>query len=63
MTEKQPDLTEYGAEIMPKEACINYEECGNMVPQNARICGNCLDRVRKQDRERANENEMGKPDR
>jgi len=36
----------------PENGCINYEKCGNVIPYNGKMCGECLDRVRRQDRER-----------
>lgn len=34
----------------PEGGCINYEECGNIVPYNGKACGECLDRMRHNDR-------------
>lgn len=35
----------------PEGACVNYEECGNVVPANGQMCGPCLDAARARDRE------------
>lgn len=29
--------------VPPGNACINYERCGNVVPHNGQMCGECLD--------------------
>jgi hypothetical protein len=46
----QADLTTY-AEETPENACARYEICGNTVPGRGRMCGECLDVVRANDRE------------
>ncbi|HET7322753.1 MAG TPA: hypothetical protein VFJ06_00290 [Halococcus sp.] len=39
----------------PSGACVNYEECGNVVPENGKMCGPCLDAARARDREQREE--------
>jgi hypothetical protein len=39
----------------PDGACVNYEECGNIVPENGKMCGPCLDAARARDREQREE--------
>jgi hypothetical protein len=39
----------------PNGACVNYEECGNVVPENGKMCGPCLDAARARDREQREE--------
>ena len=36
--------------LATENACINYDECGNIVPYNGKACGECLDRMRHNDR-------------
>ena len=56
MSADQSDLAAFGgSEAAPDGACIQYEECGNVVPENGRICGLCLDELRAADRERHDE--------
>ncbi|WP_147464892.1 hypothetical protein [Halococcus sp. IIIV-5B] len=53
MSADQSDLAAYGGnEATPDGACIRYEQCENIVPENGRICGPCLDELRAADRER-----------
>jgi hypothetical protein len=51
MSTGQSDLTTFNGET-PEGACVRYEVCGNIVPQNGRMCGECLDELRAADRER-----------
>ena len=56
MSADQSDLAAFGgSETAPDGACIHYERCGNVVPENGRICGPCLDELRAADRERREE--------
>lgn len=32
--------------IKPPDACVRYEQCGNVIPHNGKMCGECLDRIR-----------------
>jgi hypothetical protein len=50
MSADQSDLTTFDGEI-PEDACARYEVCGNIVPQNGQMCGDCLDELRAKDRE------------
>jgi hypothetical protein len=54
MTTNQSDLTAFDGET-PEDACVRYEICGNVVPQNGRMCADCLDAVRAADREQQEE--------
>lgn len=45
------DLFGWSESNLPENPCLNYERCGNQVPENGAICGQCLDRVRRKDRE------------
>jgi hypothetical protein len=40
----EADLSDFG--VRPEDACIGYDQCGNLVPGNGEICGPCLDEVR-----------------
>jgi hypothetical protein len=51
MSANQSDLTTFGSEAVPEDACVRYEICGRTVPENGRICGPCLDELRANDRE------------
>lgn len=31
----------------PENACVNYERCGNIIPNAGQMCGPCLDKSRK----------------
>jgi hypothetical protein len=53
MSTGQSDFTAYGgSEAIPDGACVRYEQCENTVPEDGRICGQCLDELRAADRER-----------
>jgi hypothetical protein len=47
----QSNLTAFDADEIPDDACVRYEMCQNTVPQNGRMCADCLDAVRAADRE------------
>ncbi len=56
MSADQSDFTAFGgSEAAPDGACIRYERCENIVPENGRICGPCPDELRTADRERREE--------
>ena len=56
MSADQSDLAAFGgSEAAPEGACIRYEQCSNIVRENGRICGPCLDELRTADRERREE--------
>ena len=56
MSADQSDLAAFGgSERIPEGACVRYEQCGNVVRENGRICGPCLDELRTADRERREE--------
>lgn len=42
-----PDIDELARSIAPDGACVNYDECGNTVPGNGMMCGDCLDEARR----------------
>lgn len=50
MSSNQSDLITFDGET-PEGACIRFEICGNVVPADGQICGDCLDDVRADDRE------------
>lgn len=54
MSTGQSNLAIFDVET-PEGACVRYESCGNVVPQNGRMCGDCLDIVRAADREQQDE--------
>lgn len=35
--------------IIPRNACVNYGVCGNTIPHNGKMCGECLDALRHED--------------
>lgn len=35
--------------IIPRNACVNYRICGNTIPHNGQMCGECLDALRHED--------------
>jgi hypothetical protein len=41
----QAEFSDFG-DVRPDDACVNYERCGNVVPEGGQMCGDCLDRVR-----------------
>jgi hypothetical protein len=45
-----PDLFDDITIGRPKNACVNYDECGNEVPHNGQMCGGCLTKLRRRDR-------------
>jgi hypothetical protein len=51
MSESQSDLTAFDVDAAPEGACVRYERCENVVPENGRMCADCLDEVRAADRE------------
>lgn len=57
MSGNQSDLTTFDGET-PENACARYEICGNIVPENGQMCGDCLDVLRAADREERNEREI-----
>lgn len=34
----------------PDDACVNYDNCGNVVPHNGQMCGPCLAAARRSGR-------------
>jgi hypothetical protein len=35
--------------LVPDDACIRYRQCGNTIPHNGAMCGECLDELRHTD--------------
>lgn len=52
MSANQSDLTAFGGKATPKNACVRYEVCGNVVQGRGQICGPCLDALRSAEHER-----------
>lgn len=36
---------------MTEYPCINFEQCGNIIPEGLSMCTHCLDTARKRQRE------------
>jgi predicted nucleic acid-binding Zn ribbon protein len=35
--------------VIPRNACVNYRVCGNTIPYNGQMCGECLGILRRED--------------
>lgn len=46
-------LNEYGVQVPPEGACVNYEKCGNVPAGKETMCSGCLREARHNDSQTA----------
>lgn len=49
VVDANPQLTLETYADAPDGACVRWEQCGNEVPGNGKMCGECLDDIRREE--------------
>lgn len=47
IVDSNPQVKLAAYEEPPDDACVQWEQCQNRVPENGKMCGDCLDTVRR----------------